>query len=242
MLKISAENLFYTPISICIMKKPNIAIDGYSSTGKSSISKEISKRLNFIHLDTGALYRGITFYGLQHCKDENNQVDVLKLIQNLDKINLTFKKENNELHLFLNGRKVDDEIRSLEVSDNVSNIAKVPEIREFLLQTQQKIAENGGIVMDGRDIGTIVLPNAEYKFYLTASPDERARRRFIELTNSGITTDIESVKKNLLERDKIDSERSIAPLIQAKDAILIDNTDLNKEESIEKILSYITLP
>ena len=139
----------------------------------------------------------------------------------------------------MNNENINEPIRAIEVSENVSLIAKQPEVREFLLETQRKMAQNGGIIMDGRDIGTVVLPNADYKFFVTASAEERARRRFLELTHSGIITDEESVKKNLIARDKTDSERSIAPLKQAEDAILIDNTNLNKQESIDLILSYI---
>jgi cytidylate kinase len=139
----------------------------------------------------------------------------------------------------MNGENISIPIRSIEVSENVSLVAKQPEVRAFLLETQRKIAKNGGIIMDGRDIGTVVLPDADYKFFITASVEERARRRFLELTNSGIITDEEAVKKNLIARDKTDSERTTAPLKQAEDAILIDNTHLNKEESIELILSYL---
>ena len=132
-----------------------------------------------------------------------------------------------------------EEIRTTEVSDNVSFIAKQPEVRERLVVLQRDIAEKQGVIMDGRDIGTVVLPNADYKFFLTASADERARRRFLELQSLGIETTIEEVKQNLIERDRIDSEREISPLKQAEDAILIDNTNLNKEETIDLILSYI---
>ncbi len=221
------------------MEKPIIAIDGHSSTGKSSISKAIAQKLGLIHLDTGALYRGITLFGLKNYADENRQINVKALIQNLNRIALVFKEENGDLVLYMNNENINEPIRAIEVSENVSLIAKQPEVREFLLETQRKMAQNGGIIMDGRDIGTVVLPNADYKFFVTASAEERARRRFLELTHSGIITDEESVKKNLIARDKTDSERSIAPLKQAEDAILIDNTNLNKQESIDLILSYI---
>jgi len=220
-------------------KKPVIAIDGFSSTGKSSISKIIAKHLGLIHMDTGALYRGVTFYALQNCINEDQSVDIEKLLADLQNINLEFQNVDGELQLFLNGKNINKEIRFPQVSDNVSQVAKEAEVRNFLLKTQRDIAEKGGVIMDGRDIGTVVLPNADYKFFMTASQDERARRRFLELETAGEITDIETVKQNLITRDKIDSEREVSPLKQADDAILIDNTNINKEETIDLILSYI---
>jgi len=220
-------------------KKPVIAIDGFSSTGKSSISKIIAKNLGLIHMDTGALYRGITYFALQNCTDENKNVDINKLLKYLPKINLEFQSIDGELQLFLNGKNINKEIRFPQVSDNVSQVAKEADVRNFLLKTQRDIAEKGGVIMDGRDIGTVVLPNADYKFFMTASQDERARRRFLELESAGEITDVETVKQNLITRDKIDSEREVSPLKQADDAILIDNTNINKEQTIELILSYI---
>lgn len=219
-------------------KKLIIAIDGFSSTGKSSISKEIAKKLGIIHLDTGALYRGITYFALKNCS-QNSEIDLDCLFQNFDKIQLEFKEIENTLVLYLNGEDISKEIRTQKVSDNVSLVAKQPEVRNFLLQTQREIAEKGGAVLDGRDIGTIVFPNADYKFFLTASVEKRTERRYKELQEMGIPTDYETVKQNLIERDRIDSTREIAPLTQAEDAILIDNSDINKEETLELMLSYI---
>ena len=216
-----------------------IAIDGFSSTGKSSISKVVADTLGLIHIDTGAMYRAITLFGLRNFKNEKQEIDLPKLLQNLNEISLEFRENNGKLEIYLNGENVSKEIRTTEVSDNVSFIAKQPEVRERLVVLQRDIAEKQGVIMDGRDIGTVVLPNADYKFFLTASADERARRRFLELQSLGIETTIEEVKQNLIERDRIDSEREISPLKQAEDAILIDNTTLNKEETIDLILSYI---
>ncbi len=221
------------------MRKPVIAIDGFSSTGKSSISKVIAEKLGLIHMDTGALYRGITYFALQCCKNEKANIDLQKLISNLNKINLEFREENGMLVLFLNNTDISSEIRIPEISEHVSQIATLPEVREFLLHTQRSIAEKGGVIMDGRDIGSIVLPNADYKFFLTASIDERTKRRHLELLSLGLETDAVSVKENLILRDKTDSERTVAPLIQAKDAILIDNSELTKKETVQLILSYI---
>jgi len=221
------------------MKKPVIAIDGYSSTGKSSISKVIADKLGLIHLDTGALYRGITWFALQNCIDKNNSIDLQELFSSLDQIELEFRNDHGELVLYLNHIDISKQIRTNEVSDNVSIVAKQKEVRDFLLHSQRSLAEKGGIIMDGRDIGTVVLPNADYKFFLTASIDERTNRRYFELAGLGIQADREQVKQNLIVRDKIDSEREIAPLKKAEDAIVIDNTALTKEETIELILSYI---
>ncbi|WP_374439921.1 (d)CMP kinase [Epilithonimonas sp.] len=220
-------------------KKPVIAIDGFSSTGKSSISKIIAKKLGLIHMDTGALYRGITFYAIQNCLNQDKTLDIAKLIGSLPEMRLEFQNIDGELQLFLNGKNIDKEIRFPQVSDYVSQVAKEADVRNFLLKTQRDIALKGGIIMDGRDIGTVVLPDADYKFFMTASQDERARRRFLELETSGEKTDVETVKQNLIKRDKIDSEREISPLKQAADAILIDNTNINKEQTIALILSYI---
>lgn len=221
------------------MKKPVIAIDGYSSTGKSSISKIIAKRLGIIHLDTGALYRGVTWFALQNCLNEDGTINTRELFSSFDQIELEFKNDNSELVLFLNHIDISKAIRTNEVSENVSFVAKQKEVRDFLLESQRTLAEKGGIIMDGRDIGTIVLPNADYKFFLTASIDERTKRRYQELLSLGIEASEAQVKENLIIRDKIDSEREIAPLKQAEDAIVIDNTDLSKEETIDSILSYI---
>lgn len=220
-------------------KKPVIAIDGFSSTGKSSISKIIAKKLGLIHMDTGALYRGITFYAIQNCLNPDKTIDISKLLSSLAEMKLEFQNIDGELQLFLNGKNIDKEIRFPQVSDYVSQVAKEADVRNFLLKTQRDIANKGGIIMDGRDIGTVVLPDADYKFFMTASQDERARRRFLELQAAGEKTDIETVKQNLISRDKIDSERKLSPLKQADDAVLIDNTNINKEETIALILSFI---
>lgn len=219
-------------------KKPVIAIDGFSSTGKSSISKIIAKKLGLIHMDTGALYRGITFYAIQNCLNPDKTIDISKLLSSLAEMKLEFQNIDGELQLFLNGKNIDKEIRFPQVSDYVSQVAKEADVRNFLLKTQRDIANKGGIIMDGRDIGTVVLPDADYKFFMTASQDERARRRFLELQAAGEKTDIETVKQNLISRDKIDSERELSPLKQADDAVLIDNTNINKEETIALILSF----
>jgi cytidylate kinase len=221
------------------MRKPVIAIDGYSSTGKSSISKVIAHQFGLVHLDTGALYRSVTFFALQNCLNNQNEIDLPQLFQRFSEINIEFKLTGDELEVLLNGRNISKEIRSNEISQQVSLIARQKEVRDFLLQTQQSAAEKGGIIMDGRDIGTVILPNADFKFFLTASVEERTKRRFLELKNAGNETAENIVKENLIKRDKIDSERDVAPLKQAEDAIVIDNSNLSKVETVQLILSYL---
>ena len=221
-------------------KKPVIAIDGFSSTGKSSISKKIAKKLDLIHIDTGALYRGVTFFALENCLNDQQEIDIKSLFSKLNDIHLEFRPNHQVLELYLNGKNINKEIRELRVSNNVSIVAKQPEIRDFLLDFQRNLAQKGGVIMDGRDIGTVILPNADYKFFITASPEERAKRRHLELQHSGVDISREEVYENLKTRDKIDSERAVAPLKKADDAILIDNTLLNKEETIALILSHIS--
>lgn len=221
------------------MRKPVIAIDGYSSTGKSSISKIIAQKLELVHLDTGALYRGITYFALNNCIGKDGEINLPELFSRFNEIELKFKPVNEELVMFLNGEDISKQIRSNEVSENVSLIALQKEVRDFLLDAQRKIAEKGGVIMDGRDIGTVILPNADFKFFLTASVEERTKRRFLELKNLGLDTDENTVRENLLSRDKTDSEREVAPLKQAEDAIVIDNSDFTKYETIDMILSYL---
>lgn len=221
------------------MRKPVIAIDGYSSTGKSSISKIIAQKLGLVHLDTGALYRGITYFALNNCIGKDGEINLPELFSRFNEIELEFKPVNEELVMFLNGEDISKQIRSNEVSENVSLIALQKEVRDFLLDAQRKIAEKGGLIMDGRDIGTVILPNADFKFFLTASVEERTKRRFLELKNLGLDTDENTVRENLLSRDKTDSEREVAPLKQAEDAIVIDNSDFTKYETIDMILSYL---
>lgn len=224
------------------MKKLNIAVDGFSSTGKSSISKIIAEKLGIIHMDTGALYRGITYFSLKNCFDDpTKSIDFGILSQNLDNIKLEFKNINGDLILYLNGIDISKEIRDPEISQFVSIVAKQQFVRDFLLNYQRTMAENNSVIMDGRDIGTVVLPNANFKFFLTASIEERTNRRFLELKGQGVDIDKQSVMENLVIRDKIDSERTTSPLKMADDAILIDNSNLTKQETIELILSKISI-
>ena len=216
-----------------------IAVDGYSSTGKSSISKAIADALGLIHIDTGAMYRAITLFALRNFRTKNGEIDLEKLLQHLDEISLDFREEEGALQIYLNNENVSKEIRESIVSEHVSEVAKEPKVRGLAVEQQRKMVGKSGLIMDGRDIGTVVFPDADYKFFLTASVDERARRRTLEMESMGMETNFDEVKQNLIERDRIDSEREISPLKQADDAILIDNTELNKEQTIALILSYI---
>lgn len=221
------------------MRKPVIAIDGYSSTGKSSISKIIAQKLGLVHLDTGALYRGITYFALNNCISEDGEINLAELFSRFNEIELEFKPVGQELVMFLNDEDISMQIRSNEVSENVSLIALQKEVRDFLLDAQRIIADKGGVIMDGRDIGTVILPNADFKFFLTASVDERTKRRFLELKSLGLDTDEKTVRENLVSRDKTDSEREVAPLKKAEDAIIIDNSNFTKHETIDLILSHL---
>ena len=242
-LKLSNEINLPSPKKIrkfVLMRKPVIAIDGYSSTGKSSISKIIAHKLGLVHLDTGALYRGITYFALKNCLGEDGQINLKELFTRFNEIQLEFKPIDTELVMFLNGRDISTEIRTNEISQNVSLIASQKEVRDFLLDAQREMAEKGGVIMDGRDIGTVILPNADFKFFLTASVEERTKRRFLELKGLGFETDENTVRENLISRDKTDSEREVAPLKKADDAIVIDNSNFTKNETINLILSYLT--
>jgi len=218
-----------------------IAIDGHSSTGKSSMSKIIAKNLQYTHIDSGAMYRAVTLFALQNHIIENNQVNVEELVPRLPEIKIEFRlnPETNKNETFLNNTNVEEEIRGLEVSSMVSPIAVIPEVRDYCVALQQQMGEKGGIVMDGRDIGTTVFPNADVKIFITASAEIRAKRRFLEYEKEGKHVDYDEVLANVIERDRIDSTREYSPLRQAEDAILLDNSELNLEQTVQKALEII---
>lgn len=220
------------------MKKITIAIDGHSSTGKSTAAKELAKALNYIYVDTGAMYRAVTYFALQNNFFENETLDEKALIAALETIDLGFKYDQMEARskVLLNGEDVESFIRQMHVSNKVSYVAKVPEVRKKLVKIQQRIGENGGIVMDGRDIGSVVFPHAELKIFMTASAHERAKRRYEELKEQNTDLNFEEVIANVEQRDLIDSSRKTSPLLQTKDAVRIDNTDLSREEQSELLL------
>jgi len=217
----------------------NIAIDGHSSAGKSSMAKALAKELNYVYVDTGAMYRGVTLFAMKERIVLNGDVDEQALESALDRLFLTFRfNPNTECsEMYLGGVNIEKEIRSMEVAKNVSLVAKIPAVRDKLVAKQRRMAEGNGIVMDGRDIGTVVLPNAELKFFMTADPEVRAWRRLSELQANGKNVTYNEVLENVLSRDRIDSERAVAPLKQAKDAIVIDNSNLTMEEQYEFMLN-----
>ena len=220
-------------------KKIIIAIDGYASTGKSTVARRLAKTLNYRYVDTGAMYRAITLYGLQQKIITPQQVNIPELVTALPNIELNFviQKVSGNAEIFMNGINVEDQIRTLEVSSFVSPVATIPQVRRKLVEQQQVMGEEKAIVMDGRDIGTVVFPQAELKLFMTATPEDRADRRFKELRTKGEPVTYEAVLKNVVDRDKIDSTREDSPLKRAEDAIKIDNSNLSLEAQFEYILS-----
>ncbi len=220
------------------MKKITIAIDGYSSTGKSTVAKRLAAYLGYLYVDTGAMYRAIALYALENGFISKTDFYSEKLIEKLPDISLHFEinPETEIAEMFLNGRNVEKQIRSLEVSQYVSKIAEISEVRKKLVEQQQKIAQQKGIVMDGRDIGTVVFPDAELKIFLNAAPEERARRRFKEYIDNGAVVTYDEILKNVMERDFIDTTRADSPLVKAKGAIELDNTYTNKDDHFHTIL------
>ncbi|WP_282070039.1 (d)CMP kinase [Olleya namhaensis] len=223
------------------MQNITIAIDGFSSTGKSTVAKQLAKHLGYIYVDTGAMYRAVTLYTMQNGWIDKNQFDVDALVSNLDKIviSFTFNPELGFAEVYLNGVNIEREIRTLEVSSFVSKVAAIPEVRYQLVKQQQKMGKDKGVVMDGRDIGTVVFPYAELKLFMTASADKRAIRRFDELIGRGDNVKYEDVLRNVKERDYIDSHREDSPLVQAEDAIAIDNSDLTLEQQFDTVLNLV---
>ncbi len=214
----------------------NIAMDGPAGAGKSTVAKAAAKTLGFIYVDTGALYRSVAYYALSKGADCKNAVEVVPL---LAEITPELKFIDGAQRVFLNGEDVSDRIRTPEISMGASNVSAIPEVRKFLFELQRKIAAENNVIMDGRDIGTVVLPDADLKIFFTASPEERARRRHNELTEKGECVTFASVLAEVNERDYNDSHREIAPLRQAEDAVLCDNTELNFDQSVEKVVSMI---
>lgn len=222
-------------------KKITIAIDGFSSTGKSTLAKQLAKQLGYIYVDTGAMYRAVAFFAMQNQLISIDSFDKVKLVNELKNITLEFKF-NNELgfaEMYLNGVNVEKAIRTIEVSGFVSKVAEVSEVRAKLVEQQQEMGKNKAIVMDGRDIGTVVFPDAELKIFMTASATTRAQRRFDELVQKGDSVSYEEVLKNVEERDYIDTHREDSPLVMAEDAVEIDNSHLTREEQFQAVLELV---
>ncbi|WP_396590235.1 (d)CMP kinase [Allomuricauda sp. R78024] len=221
------------------MGKITIAIDGYSSTGKSTLAKRLASALNYVYVDTGAMYRAVTLFALNNKYVGTNE-DIPSLVKQLPNINLKFvpNKTLGLSEMYLNDENVERQIRTMEVSDHVSKVATIEEVRHMLVAMQQQMGEEKGIVMDGRDIGTVVFPNAELKIFMTASPETRATRRYKELLERGEEVTFDEVLKNVQKRDRIDSTREMSPLKKAEDAIEFDNSDMGLEEQFERIYNY----
>ncbi len=223
------------------MKKITIAIDGHSSCGKSTMAKDLARELGYVYIDTGAMYRAVTLFSIQKGLFTEEGIDTETLRQKMGEITISFKfnPETGRPDTYLNGERVEDRIRTMEVSNKVSPIAALDFVREAMVAQQQEMGKGGGIVMDGRDIGTTVFPNAELKIFVTASAEVRAQRRYDELTAKGETCDFQEILLNVQERDRIDSTRAVSPLRQADDAIVLDNSNITIPEQKEWLLEQV---
>jgi len=218
-----------------------IAIDGYSSCGKSTMAKAIASLLGYTYIDSGAMYRAVTLYCIRYGIIKNSNVNIKLLKQNLNTIDIRFLQNNltNESETWLNGENVEDEIRKQEVASCVSIVSKIPEVRKKLVSIQRKIGENKKIVMDGRDIGTVVFPEADLKIFMTANQIIRAKRRLLEMNEKGMLTTINEVVENIKQRDYIDENRDVSPLRKADDAIVLDNSNMTRDEQLDWVMQKI---
>jgi len=216
-------------------KKIIIAIDGHSSCGKSTMAKQLAQKLGYIYIDSGAMYRVVTLVALRKGLIINGNPNIPKVISELKNIKITFKWDEvlGKNTTFFNGENVEEEIRQLEVSKNVSPISTIAKVRSEMVIQQRENGKNKGIVMDGRDIGTVVFPDAELKIFMTASPKIRAQRRFLELSEKGQTVNFDDILQNVESRDKIDSTRAVSPLKRADDALILDNSNLTRDEQLK---------
>lgn len=224
------------------MKQLTIAIDGYSSCGKSTMAKDLAKEIGYIYVDTGAMYRAVTLYAMrQGLIDAEGNINVEELEKQLADINISFQlnKETGRPDTFLNGENVEAQIRTMEVSAHVSPVATLPFVRRKLVEEQQKMGEGGGIVMDGRDIGTVVFPNADLKIFVTASAEVRAERRYKELKEKGEAADYDEILENVKQRDYIDTHRETSPLKKADDALELDNSHMTIDEQRQWLLDRV---
>ena len=217
-------------------KKIAIAIDGPAGAGKSSISKVVANELGYLYIDTGAMYRGVTWAVLDSHVNVNNQKDVESLLPSLD---LTLEPTANACKVFVKGQDVTDLIRQQQINENVSTIASYKGVREYLVECQQAMAAVGGVILDGRDIGSVVLPKAELKIYLTASVDARAKRRWLEVQGTSNEQSLEDIKKNVESRDEMDKNRDESPLVCVEDAIVVDSSNMTFDETVEHILHLV---
>jgi len=225
------------------LKKITIAIDGFSSTGKSTLAKQLANHLGYVYVDTGAMYRAITFFAMQNGYITTDYFDKETLVNSLPFIKLHFEFNPNVgfAEMYLNGENIENQIRTMEVSGNVSRVAEVSEVRSKLVEQQQNFGKEKGIVMDGRDIGTVVFPDADLKIFMNASIETKAQRRYDELLNKGLQVTLEEVLKNVQERDYIDTHRQDSPLVKANDAIEIDNSNLTREKQFQLVLDLVNV-
>lgn len=225
------------------MSKITIAIDGFSSTGKSTVAKQIAKHLGYVYVDSGAMYRAITFYAMQNGFIDDTHFNQEDLISQLDQVNIgfVFNEALGFAEVYLNADNIEKQIRTLEVSSFVSKVSTISEVRQKLVEQQQKMGKDKGVVMDGRDIGTVVFPDAELKLFMIASAETRALRRFDELIDRGDKVKYGDVLQNVQERDYIDSNREDSPLVKADDAIEIDNSNLSLQEQFDKVLQLVKM-
>ena len=223
------------------MRKIVIAFDGYASTGKSSLAKLLSSHLNYTYVNSGSMYRAITYYAIQNNLIPLTKKNINSLISLLSNIQLDYKINNSTgfSDIYLNGSNLESKIKSLEVSNHVSSIAEIPQIRKHVVKIQKSFQQKGGLVMDGRDIGSVVFPNADLKLFLTASDHIRAKRRFDELINEGYKVNYDDIFNNIISRDKKDSERKDSPLIIPKDAVVIDNSKMSIIDQLNFIIKLI---
>lgn len=219
------------------MKYISIAIDGPAGAGKSSISKEVAKRLNFIYVDTGAIYRSLAYISLKNCYDTKK--DLSEIVELAKKCQFELKYIDKVQHIYVDGYDVSDYIRTPEVSKGASDVSAIPEVREILLSIQREMAEKNNVIMDGRDIGTVVLPNATLKIFLTASIEERSKRRYKEMLEKGVECNFEEIKKDIAYRDEQDSNRAVAPLKPAIDSVIFDNSNFTYEQSVDYLCKLI---
>lgn len=218
-------------------KRISIAIDGPAAAGKSTVAKVVAKELSYVYIDTGAMYRTLTYAALEQKVDIENEEQLMEVVKN---VNIEFQQGENTQLVFLNGQDVSEVIRTPDVTNRVSIVAKHRLVREEMVRRQQELAKKGGVVMDGRDIGTHVLPDAEVKIFMLASVEERAERRHLENLNKGFDSNLEQLKEEIAQRDKLDSEREVSPLKKADDALELDTTSLSIEEVVQKIMGIVS--
>ena len=223
------------------MNKITIAIDGYSSCGKSTLAKTLAKSIDYSYVDTGAMYRCVTLYALENGIIKNDQVNKESLVGQLDDISISFQhsEQLKESDAYLNGVNVEETIRGMDISNHVSQISIIKEVREKMVAMQQKMGKETGVIMEGRDIGTVVFPDAELKVFMTASIEVRVKRRYDEMQAKGLHVSVDDVKENVLSRDYEDTHRKHSPLVQADDAVVLDNSDLSEEDQLNFMLKLV---